>query len=126
EYLQAQGTVDLGVSGIPDTLQNVLGLNPQAQLLGQVDIRSLSVGVDLNAATDNPFLPVAGPPLLDDFNISIDGVTVLVDLSAVAAAYPTPPAASGADALVDYLNNDVFATALALTPAEATASLNQF
>lgn len=126
EYLQAQGTVNLNVSGIPDTLQGVLGLNPQAQLLGKVDIRSLSNGVDLSTAPDNPYLPVGGPPLLDDFNISINGTPFTVDLSAVATAYPSPPAASGADALVSYLNNDVFATAMGLTPAEATASLNQF
>lgn len=126
EYLQAQGNVDLDVSSIPDTLQNTLGLNPRAQVVGTVNIRGLSMGVDLNAATDNPFLPISGPPLLDDFSISINGTPFTVDLTAVAAAYPTPPATSGADALVSYLNTDVFATAMGLTPAEATASLNQF
>lgn len=127
EYLEAQGNVDLRVSTVPDTLQNVFGLNPQAQILGKVDIETLSSGVDLNAAPDNPFLPPSGPPLLDDFTISINGgAPFTVDLGAVALAYPVPPAASGADALVNYLNTDVFATAMGLTPAEANASLNQF
>lgn len=127
EYLEANGAVDLRVSGLPDTLQNVLGLNPQAQIVGKVDIETLSSGIDLNAAPDNPFLPPSGPPLLDDFTISVNGgAPFTVDLGAVAAAYPAPPAASGADALVSYLNTDVFLTAMGLTPAEASAQLNQF
>lgn len=127
EYLQAQGSVNANVSGIPDTLQNIFGLNPQAQIVGKVDIRSLSNGIPLNQAPGHPFLPVSGPPLLDDFTISINGGPVqTIDLTAVDAAYPVPPALNGADALVSYLNNDVFATALGLTPAEASAQLNQF
>lgn len=127
EYLQAQGNVDLRVAAVLDTLQSVFGLNPQAQILGKVDIKTLSTGVDLNAAPGNPFLPPSGPPLLDDFAISIDGgAPFTVDLGAVAAAYPIPPAASGAEALVNYLNTDVFATAMGYSAAEASASLNQF
>lgn len=127
EYLHANGTVDLRVSGLPDTLQNVLGLNPQAQIIGTVDIRALSTGVDLNAATGNPFLPPSGPPLLDDFTISVNGgPATVIDLGTVAGLYPSPPAVSGADALVTYLNNDVFPT-LGLPPGtEPVSLLNQF
>ena len=127
EYLEAQGNIDVQVAGLPDTLQNVFGLNPRAQIVGTVDIRTLSTGAPLNQATGHPFLPPSGPPLLDDFSISINGGPAFtVDLTAVDAAYPTPPSTSGAQALVDYLNTDVFAVALGLTPAEASAQLNQF
>jgi flagellar hook-associated protein 1 FlgK len=127
EYLQAQGNVNANVSGIPDTLQNIFGLNPQAQIVGKVNIESLSTNIPLNQAPGHPFLPVSGPPLLDDFTISINGSPAqTIDLTAVDAAYPSPPSASGAASLVSYLNNDVFAVALGLTPAEATAQLNQF
>ncbi len=124
EYLQAQGTVD--ITNAPATLQNTFGLNPQAQMVGKVSIGTLSNNVALNAAPNHPYLPISGPPLLDDFTVSIDGVSQTIDLTAVDAAYPVPPAASGAAALVSYLNNEIFATAMGLTPAEATASLNQF
>ncbi|MGZ9108291.1 MAG: flagellar hook-associated protein FlgK [Micavibrio sp.] len=130
EYLEAQGNVDARVSALApplDTLQGSFGLNPQAQIVGNVDIESLSTGIPLNQAPGHPFLPVSGPPLLDDFTISINGSPAqTIDLTAVDAAYPVPPSASGAESLVSYLNNDVFATALGLTPAEATAQLNQF
>ena len=125
EYLEAQGTIDLRMTGT-DTLQSVFGLNPQAKLVGKVDIHSLANNVALNEADGHPFLPVSGPPLLDDFDITINGTPFTVDLTAVNTLYPVPPATNGADALVSYLNNEVFATAMGLSPAEATASLNQF
>lgn len=138
EYLQAQGTVDLRTT-LPDTLQTDFGLNPQGQMVGKVSIGNLSNNVALNDAPDHPFLPVSGPPLLDDFTVSINSTTVTVDLTAVNDAYPVPPAASGAAALVSYLNNNVFAATttppvtipptlpgMGLAPTEATASLNQF
>ncbi len=127
EYLEANGTVDLRVSGIPDTLQNVLGLDPQAQIIGTVDIGSLSTGVDLNAAPGNPFLPPAGPPLLDDFTLGVNGgPPTVIDLGTVAGLYPAPPAASGAAALVTYLNNDVFPALALPLGTEPVALLNQF
>lgn len=132
EYLQAQGNVDLRVSGIPDTLQNVLGLNPQARIVGSVDLRTLADGVDLNVAFDNPFLPTSGPPLLDEFTLRFDagGVNdtgnIVIDLTAVAAAYPVPPATNGADSLITYLNNDIFPTLAPPLDTTITAQLNQF
>ncbi|AGH99166.1 flagellar hook-associated protein FlgK [Micavibrio aeruginosavorus] len=131
-YQEAQGNVDIRVAGIPDTLQNIFGLNPQAQMRGDVNIHNLSLGVPLNAAPDHPFLPISGPPLLDDFTIRIDegGANdtgdITIDLTAVDTAYPTPPSTSGAQALVDYLNNDVFPTLAPPLDTTVTASLNQF
>lgn len=132
EYLQAEGNVDLRVAGLPDTLQNVFGLNPLARIVGEVDIRSLSIGVPLNQATGNPFLPPSGPPLLDDFTIQFDpggpndtGI-LTIDLGAVDIANPTPPAASGAQALVDYFNTTVIPGLAPPLNTAITASLNQF
>lgn len=132
EYLQAGGNVDVRVAALPDTLQNVFGLNPRARMVGEVDIRSLSTGTPLNQSTDNPFLPPSGPPLLDDFTIQFDpggpndtGV-LTIDLGAVDIANPTPPAASGAQALVDYINTTVIPGLAPPLNTAITASLNQF
>ncbi|HEY8189897.1 MAG TPA: flagellar hook-associated protein FlgK, partial [Micavibrio sp.] len=134
EYLQAQGNVDVRVAALPDTLQNMFGLNPRARVVGDVDIRTLSTGVALNTAPNNPFLPPSGPPLLDDFTLRFDpsGVNdtgdISIDLGTVDALYPTPPALSGADALVTYLNTDIIpALAPPLNaPGAITVQLNQF
>lgn len=130
EYLQAQGTVD--VSTAPTSLQDTFGLNPQSRVVGKVDLATLASTGALNAATGNPFLPVSGPPLLDDFTLQFDaggandtGV-LTIDLTAVDAAYPVPPAANGAEALVSYLNNDVIATLTPPMNTQITAGLNQF
>ncbi|WP_435640655.1 flagellar hook-associated protein FlgK [Micavibrio aeruginosavorus] len=131
-YQEAQGSVDIRVAALPDTLQNIFGLNPQAQMRGDVNIQNLSLGVPLNAAPDHPFLPISGPPLLDDFTIRIDegGANdtgdITIDLTAVDVAFPTPPATSGAQALVDYLNTNVFPTLAPPLDTTVTASMNQF
>lgn len=138
EYLEAQGTVNLN-STAPDTLQTLFGLDPKAQMVGKVDIHKLSGNLALNAAEDHPFLPVSGPPLLDNFDITINGTTVTIDLTAVEAAYPASASMSGGEALVAYLNSHVFTATttppvtvpptlpgMGLTAAEASASLNQF
>lgn len=132
EYLQAQGNVDLRVAGLPDTLQNVFGLDPQSRVVGTVDIATLSTGWDLNAAPENPFLPISGPPLLDEFTLRFDqgGVNdtgdIIIDLTTVAATYPVPPAINGAAALVTYLNNDIIAALPPPLNTTITAQLNQF
>lgn len=132
EFLEAQGNVDLRVSGLPDTLQNVFGLDPQARVVGKVDIATLSTGWDLNVAPDNPFLPISGPPLLDEFTLRFDegGANdtgnIIIDLTTVAATYPVPPAITGADALVTYLNNDIIAALPPPLNTTITAQLNQF
>lgn len=131
-YQEARGTVDLRVAGIPDTLQDVFGLNPRAQMVGNVDIRNLSLGLPLNAAPDNPYLPISGPPLLDDFTIRLDAGgandtgDIIIDLGDVDLAFPTPPATSGADALVSYLNTNIFSTLPPPLDTTTSASLNQF
>lgn len=130
EYLQAQGTINIANS--PATLQNTFGLNPQAQMVGKVSIGTLSNNIALNAAPDHPFLPVSGPPLLDDFTLRFDAGgandtgLLNIDLTAVDTAYPVPPAASGAAALVSYINNDVIGTLAPPMNTQITASLNQF
>lgn len=132
EYMNAVGNVDLRVSGVPSTLQDTLGLNPQARVVGTVNIRGLSSSTDLNVATDNPFLPIFGPPLLDDFTLRFDSGgandtgDITIDLTAVATAYPIPPAISGADALVTYINNDIIATLAPPLNTTINAQLNQF
>jgi flagellar hook-associated protein 1 FlgK len=132
EYLEARGTVDLRVSGIPDTLQNVFGINPQARFVGTVDIRTLSSGVDLNVAPGNPFLPVSGPPLLDEFTLRFDAGgandtgDIVIDLTTVATLYPAPPATSGAQSLIDYLNNDIIPALAPPLDTAISAQFNQF
>ncbi len=134
EYLEAQGNVDVRVAALPDTLQNVLGLDPLARVVGDVDIRTLSLGGALNTAPNNPFLPPTGPPLLDDFTLRFDpgGVNdtgaITIDLGTVDGLYPTPPALSGADALVTYLNTDIIPLLAPPlnNPGVITIQLNQF
>lgn len=134
EYQQAQGSVDVRVSGgvaPANTLQNVFGLNPDAQLLGTVDIKTLSLGVPLNQATGNPFTPPSGP-ITDTFTLRFDAGggndtgNININLTAVNTAFPAPPAASGAAALVSYLNANTIPALGAPLNTQISASLNQF
>lgn len=129
EYQKASGTVDLRVSSgtAPNnTLQNVFGLNPQGQVIGTVDIRTLSNNVPLNAATGNPYTPAT-----DTFTLRFDNGgandtgNINISMAAVNTAYPSPPAASGADALVSYINNTISGLGAPLS-GQISASLNQF
>jgi flagellar hook-associated protein 1 FlgK len=131
EYMEAQGGVDVRVAGLPDTLQNVFGLDPMARMVSSVNLISLANGNPLNAATDNPFTPPAGPPLIDDFTVRFDqgGVNdtgdIVIDLGTIDGLYPTPPA-NGAQPLVNYLNNDIIPTLAPPLNTSITASLNPF
>ncbi|MDB5491599.1 MAG: flgK [Micavibrio sp.] len=130
EYQKAAGTVDLRVSGgvAPNnTLQNVLGLNPKGQVIGTVNIRALSPSMPLNAAAGNPYTATT-----DTLTVRFDtgGVNdtgdINISLAAVDAAFPSPPATSGADALVSYLNTNVIGGLAPPLNGQIGASLNQF
>ncbi len=129
ESQQAQGGIDLRVSGIPDTLQNIFGLDPQAQLLGSVDLLTLGAAGTLSAAAGNPFLPPSGPPILDSFTLQFDAGGALdtgqidINLSAAEAFSALP---NGADKLVDYINNSVVPALGPPLNAQISASLNPF
>lgn len=126
---EVNGNVDLRVSNIPDTLQNTLGLDPQAVMISDVDLVSLGAGGSLVNAGGNPFLPPGGPPLLDSFSLRFDpgGANdtgpVEVNLSAAEAFSGQ---FNGADQLVDYLNNSVIPGLGAPLDSQISASLNQF
>lgn len=98
--------IALGViKNLPDVLD---APPPQGQVVSQVDLETLSAGVSLDAAPGNPFAPSA-----DAFEITfdpdgpLDTGPISIDLSDVQLANPAPPAASGAQALVDYLNGTI-------------------
>lgn len=130
EYQQAVGNIDLRVSaGVApnNTLQNVLGLDPLGQVIGTADIRTLSAGVPLNAGTGNPYTPATDALTVRfDSGGANDTGNINISLAAVDAAFPAPPALSGADALVSYLNTNIIAGLAAPLDTQISASLNQF
>lgn len=127
EYQKIQGSTDIRVAGLPSTLQATFGLNPSAQVVGAVDIKGPSTGVPLNQATGNPFTPPSGPPLLDTFTLKFGADPAInINLTTVEATFPTPPAVSGADALVSYINANVVPTLTPPANTQVSASLNQF
>lgn len=123
---EVNGNVDLTT---PGTLQNNLGLNPQAVMVGDVDLVSLGAGGSLVNASGNPFLPPGGPPLLDSFSLRFDegGVNdtgpIEINLSAAEAFSGL---FNGAEQLVDYINNNVIPGLGAPLNGQINASLNEF
>lgn len=129
ERQEAQGSIDLRVSALPDTLQNIFGLNPRARLVSDVDLVALGSGGSLSTAPGNPFMPPSGPPLLDSFSLRFDpgGALDTGDIEINLTDAETFSALfNGADQLVDYLNNSIIPGLGAPLNGQITASLNPF
>lgn len=126
---EVNGNVDLRVSNIPDTLQNTLGLNPQAVMISNTDLVSLGAGGSLVNADGNPFLPPGGPPLLDSFSLRFDAGgandTGPIEIN-LSAAEAFSGQFNGAEQLVDYINNSVIPGLGAPLNGQINASLNEF
>jgi flagellar hook-associated protein FlgK len=123
------GSIDLNISAIPDTLQNVFGLNPQALLISDVDLFTLGQAGTLSTAAGNPFEEPTSPPLLDSFSLRFDpggaNDTGYIEIN-LTAAEAFSPLVNGADQLVDYINNSIIPALGAPLSGQIVASLNPF
>lgn len=110
------------IRNLPDVLN---APPPQGHVVGTADIQAASAGTSLITTPGNPYTP-----LTDDFVIRFDpggpndSGPIVIDLSVVDAANPVPPAASGAQALMDYFTNTVIPNLPVPLNTTTTATVN--